>query len=100
VDLSIGSTATTTGDKAIDLVDKAGARTQVPMLSLRQQEGKGGAAHPRLPRRVESSARSTELSIAQVLCEKISRALEVHHGPTGRRGPIAVAELEGFSRSA
>jgi ATP-dependent Clp protease ATP-binding subunit ClpC len=59
-------------DKAIDLVDKAGARTQVPMLSLRQQEAKGGTAITRPSPETGIVGTVTELIIAQVLSERIS----------------------------
>ena len=75
-------------DKAIDLVDKAGARTQVPMLSLRQQEGKGGTAITRASPEAGIVGTVNELIIAQVLSEKISVPPEVIKG-----------HLEGMSQS-
>lgn len=63
-------------DKAVDLVDKAGARMQVPFLSMMQTdkgveikpEGKAGYAEV------------TELAIAQVLSDKINVPLEIITG--------------------
>jgi len=63
-------------DKAVDLVDKAGARMQVPFLSMMQpdkvaeikSEGKAGYAEV------------TELAIAQVLSDKINVQLEIITG--------------------
>ena len=63
-------------DKAVDLVDKAGARMQVPFLSMMQpgkgveikSEGKAGYAEV------------TELAIAQVLSDKINVPLEIIAG--------------------
>ena len=75
-------------DKAIDLVDKAGARTQVPMLSLRQREGKGGAAVTEASPTAGVFGTVTELVIAQVLSQKMGVPLEVITG-----------HLEGMSQS-
>ncbi|MFA4829796.1 MAG: ATP-dependent Clp protease ATP-binding subunit [Thermodesulfovibrionales bacterium] len=63
-------------DKAVDLVDKAGARMQVPFLSMMQpgkgveikSEGKSGYAEV------------TESTIAQVLSDKINVPLEIIAG--------------------
>jgi len=71
-------------DKAVDLVDKAGARRQVPVLSYRRKDKPAGQAdkgeHVLEP--------VTELVIAQVLSEKISVPLENITG-----------HIEGMSRS-
>ena len=76
-------------DKAIDLVDKAGARTQVPMLSMRVDDSRSGTAMAAEPgRAVGVYGAVTEVVIAQVLCEKIGVPLEVVTG-----------HLEGMSRS-
>lgn len=67
-------------DKAIDLADKAGARTRIPRLSMSpDMRVTGGTA---------SSLKVTELTIAQVLSEKVGVPLEVITG-----------YLEGMSRS-
>ena len=63
-------------DKAVDLVDKAGARMQVPFLSM-MQPGKVTAIKP------EGKAGYgdvTELAIAQVLSDKINVPLEIIAG--------------------
>lgn len=75
-------------DKAIDLVDKAGAQTQVPMLSMRQGEDKttGG---PLVETGLRASNREvTGMTVAQVLSEKIGVPLE-----------IVTGHLEGMSQS-
>jgi len=59
-------------DKAVDLVDKAGARTQVPVLSYRKKDKPAGPADKGEP----VLEPVTELVIAQVLSEKISIPLE------------------------
>jgi ATP-dependent Clp protease ATP-binding subunit ClpC len=68
-------------DKAIDLADKAGARTQVPMLSMNQGISKQGSGEAQ-------QQDVTEVTIAQVLSDKIGIPLEVITGYT-----------EGMSRS-
>jgi ATP-dependent Clp protease ATP-binding subunit ClpC len=71
-------------DKAIDLVDKAGARTRVPVLSMmpggkdgrrEREDGRGIAAGAE-----ETSGEVTELTVAQVLSDKIGVPLEVVTG--------------------
>ena len=60
-------------DKAIDLVDKAGARTRVPVLSM-MPGGKGiGVARP-------GGTEVTEVTIAQVLADKVGVPLEIITG--------------------
>ncbi len=56
-------------DKAIDLVDKAGARTRVPLLSMRPGSKTAGDA--------KTVGEVTEITIAQVLSEKFGVPLEV-----------------------
>ena len=75
-------------DKAIDLVDKAGARTQVPMLSMRQGDGQNGTAIAEAGPASGVFGTVTEVVIAQVLSEKIGVPLEVITG-----------HIEGMSRS-
>ena len=88
-------------DKAIDLVDKAGARTQVPVLSMRQvheerrADRRGGTPEPH-----GVSGEVTELSIAQVLSEKMGVPLEVITGHTGRHEPIAAVRDGGGPQEA
>ncbi len=57
-------------DKAVDLVDKAGSRTQVPVLSYR----------PGAKTEVQAGGEVTGLTIAQVLSEKIGIPLEIITG--------------------
>ena len=59
-------------DKAIDLVDKAGARTRVPLLSMRPGSKAAGGG--------KVVGEVTEITIAQVLSEKIGVPLEVITG--------------------
>jgi ATP-dependent Clp protease ATP-binding subunit ClpC len=75
-------------DKAIDLLDKAGARTQIPMLSMIQgAKTEGDAATEAAgPQGVVGDV--TGLTIAQVLSEKIGVPLEIISG-----------YMEGISRS-
>ena len=75
-------------DKAIDLVDKAGARTRVPMLSMMP------GVKP-----VESSGvygEVTETTIAQVLSEKIGVPVEVI---TGHLGGMEMSRLQNLEAS-
>jgi len=71
-------------DKAIDLVDKAGARTRIPVLSMRldRKEGETGLEEG------VGFTEVTELTIAHVLFEKTKIPLEVITG-----------HLEGMARS-
>jgi ATP-dependent Clp protease ATP-binding subunit ClpC len=74
-------------DKAIDLVDKAGARTRVPMLSMMP------GVKP-----VESSGvygEVTETTIAQVLSEKIGVPVEVITGHLSGTEMSRLQNLEG-----
>jgi len=57
-------------DKAVDLVDKAGSRTQVPVLSYR----------PGAKTEVQAGGEMTALTIAQVLSEKIGVPVEIITG--------------------
>lgn len=79
-------------DKAIDLVDKAGARTRIPVLSMRadaatlsdgEQSGGGGAE-------------VTALTIAQVLCEKVGVPLAVVAGHLEGTGRSRLLDLKPF----
>jgi ATP-dependent Clp protease ATP-binding subunit ClpC len=75
-------------DKAIDLVDKAGARTQIPVLSMKPgaRGAAGGKDSAPAPHGVLCEV--TELTIAQVLSEKMGVPLE-----------IIMGHIEGMSRS-
>jgi ATP-dependent Clp protease ATP-binding subunit ClpC len=83
-------------DKAIDLVDKAGARTQVPMLSLGQKKGQGGAAITPTSPEAGIVGTVTELIIAQVLSEKMSVPLEVITGHLEGMSQSRLLDLEAF----
>jgi ATP-dependent Clp protease ATP-binding subunit ClpC len=71
-------------DKAIDLVDKAGARTNVPLLSMMPR----GAA--------DMGGEVTALIIAQVLSEKIGVPLEVITGHLEGMGRSRLLGMETF----
>jgi ATP-dependent Clp protease ATP-binding subunit ClpC len=60
-------------DKAIDLVDKAGARTRIPLLSGWVE---GDEINPELTETIEV----TELTIAEVISEKMGLPLEIITG--------------------
>jgi ATP-dependent Clp protease ATP-binding subunit ClpC len=81
-------------DKAIDLVDKAGAHTRIPMLSVRPGD--------KLPTPAEVygtgelGGEITALTIAQVLSEKIGVPLEVISGHLDGLDRSRLLELEGF----
>jgi ATP-dependent Clp protease ATP-binding subunit ClpC len=75
-------------DKAIDLVDKAGARARIPILSMSpDMRGAGEAA---------SAQEVTELIIAQVLSEKIGVPLEVITGYLEGMSQSRLTHLESF----
>lgn len=82
-------------DKAIDLVDKAGARTQVPMLSMRVDDSRSGTAMAAEPGRAAGVYGAvTEVVIAQVLCEKIGVPLEVITGHLEGMSHLRLLEME------
>lgn len=70
-------------DKAIDLVDRAGARARVPVLSMGPRRDGAG-----LGKGADISTEVTELTIAQVLSEKTGVPLE-----------IIIGHLEGMAQS-
>jgi ATP-dependent Clp protease ATP-binding subunit ClpC len=74
-------------DKAIDLLDKAGARTKIPMLSMKQGEKDASGA---------VLGEVTELTIARVLSEKIGVPLDVITGQLGGAEKSRLLELEAF----
>jgi ATP-dependent Clp protease ATP-binding subunit ClpC len=75
-------------DKAIDLLDKASAMTRVPELSMRMN-GPGNKETIDEPAEADATTSTvTELSVAQVLSQKMSLPLEIITG-----------HLEGMSRS-
>ena len=75
-------------DKAIDLVDKAGARTQIPVLSMRPGAPGEAGGRDGTPAPHGVLGEVTELTIAQVLSEKTGVPLE-----------IIMGHIEGMSRS-
>jgi ATP-dependent Clp protease ATP-binding subunit ClpC len=80
-------------DKAIDLVDKAGARTRVPMLSFKQGERKvGGTGEGRLSQ--ELVCEVTEITIAEVLAEKIGVPIEIITGHVKGTSKSRLIEME------
>jgi len=75
-------------DKAIDLIDKAGARTRIPILSMMLGD-----------KPVSASAvfgEVTELTVARVLSEKIGVPLDVITGQLGGTEKSRLLELESF----
>ena len=88
-------------DKAIDLVDKAGARTRVPMLSM-MPGGKDGRRETEDRRRetedgrLETGGEVTELTVAQVLSDKIGVPLEVVTGHLEGMAQSRLLELNSF----
>ena len=81
-------------DKAIDLVDKAGARTRVPILSMRSDGKKDVAVDAAKP--IETGAEVNGMTIAQVLAEKIGVPLEVITGHLEGMNQSRLLELEAF----
>jgi ATP-dependent Clp protease ATP-binding subunit ClpC len=78
-------------DKAIDLVDKAAARTRVPLLSMGPGGLQGGEGR--------AFGDVTETSIAQVLSEKIGVPLEVIAGHLEGAKKSRLLELEAFLKT-
>jgi ATP-dependent Clp protease ATP-binding subunit ClpC len=80
-------------DKAIDLVDKAGARTRVPILSLKQGEQRaGGTDEGRDPQ--AGFGEVTEITIAEVLAEKMGVPMEVITGHVKGASQSRLMEME------
>jgi ATP-dependent Clp protease ATP-binding subunit ClpC len=73
-------------DKAIDLVDKAGARKRVPMLSMAPGGPKPGGVDDGV----------TEQTIAQVLSEKMGLPLDVVAGHLAGTSQARLLEMEPF----
>jgi ATP-dependent Clp protease ATP-binding subunit ClpC len=85
-------------DKAIDLVDKAGARTHVPLLSMGATTGdEGGMSGPASP--ADGRAVVTGTSIGEVLAEKLGLPLEVVTGYMEGMGQLRLRDLEAYLRS-
>jgi ATP-dependent Clp protease ATP-binding subunit ClpC len=83
-------------DKAIDLVDKAGARTQVPMLSLRQGGGQDATAIAEASPATGVCGTVTEQAVAQVLSEKMGVPLEIISGHLEGMSQSRLLDLEAF----
>jgi ATP-dependent Clp protease ATP-binding subunit ClpC len=85
-------------DKAIDLVDKAGARARVPVLSMEPgmdyQAGSGRGTAPVAGRPVV-----TELTVAEVLAEKVGLPLEIVTGYLEGMGQMRLGDLEAYLNS-
>lgn len=67
-------------DKAIDLVDKAGARTQVPVLSMVFDNNKNAPKETKTDGEAGSFGSVTETTVAAVLSDKIGVPLEIVTG--------------------
>ncbi|MCX6035137.1 MAG: ATP-dependent Clp protease ATP-binding subunit, partial [Chloroflexi bacterium] len=78
-------------DKAIDLVDKAGARTRVPLLSKRPGSKRVGDS--------KVVGEVSEITIAQVLSEKMGVPLEVITGHMVGMKKSRLLELEAFLKT-
>lgn len=80
-------------DKAIDLVDKAAARTRVPLLSMRGDDIGKQSTSPSLFGEV------TEVTVAEVLAEKIGLPVEITSGHLEGMQQSRLLELEAFLKS-
>ncbi|MBM4333550.1 MAG: ATP-dependent Clp protease ATP-binding subunit [Deltaproteobacteria bacterium] len=95
VDLSIRfDVAHRLPDKAIDLVDKAGARIRIPLLSGWKEGDKVKASAG--TKGIESPGEVTEVTIAQVLSEKMSLPLELITGHIDGMKQSFLLGLESF----
>jgi ATP-dependent Clp protease ATP-binding subunit ClpC len=81
-------------DKAIDLVDKAGARTRIPILSMGPGQKLPASTEALMAN--EMSGEIGALTIAQVLSEKIGVPLEVISGHLDGLERSRLLDLEGF----
>lgn len=81
-------------DKAIDLVDKAGARTKIPMLSMRMDKDRDKSLKE--PTGFGGGAEVTEFTIAQVLAEKMAVPIEIITGHLEGVTQSRLLELESF----
>jgi ATP-dependent Clp protease ATP-binding subunit ClpC len=75
-------------DKAIDLIDKAAARTRIPVLSM-ISGGKAADVN-------QAQSEVTELTVARVLSEKIGVPLDVIIGQLGTMERSRLLDLEAF----
>jgi len=85
-------------DKAIDLVDKAAARTRIPFLSMKQDRPGDDLGLLENPDTVGIGAEVTEKTIAQVLSEKIGVPMEIIAGHLEGIAPSRILELHEFLR--
>ena len=83
-------------DKAIDLVDKAGARTRIPSLSMRMDKEEDQVKPTAGSTRIGDRAQVTEFTIAQVLSEKMEVPLEIITGHLEGVTQSRLLELESF----
>jgi ATP-dependent Clp protease ATP-binding subunit ClpC len=81
-------------DKAIDLVDKAGARTKIPMLSMGMDKFRDKSFKE--PTGIGGGGEVTELTIAQVLSEKMGVPIEIITGHLEGMTQSRLLELESF----
>jgi ATP-dependent Clp protease ATP-binding subunit ClpC len=81
-------------DKAVDLVDKAAARTQIPALSMRLDKKENDRPEKDDVGAVEHRAAVTELTIAQVLSDKIGVPIEIITGLMEGVAQSRLLELE------
>lgn len=81
-------------DKAVDLVDKAAARTQIPALSMRLDKKENARPEKDDVGEVEHRAAVTELTIAQVLSDKIGVPIEIITGLMEGVAQSRLLELE------
>jgi ATP-dependent Clp protease ATP-binding subunit ClpC len=75
-------------DKAIDLIDKAGARTRIPILSVMLGDKAASG--------IQAFGEVTDLTVARVLSEKIGVPLEVITGYAADGETSRLLELEAF----
>jgi len=75
-------------DKAIDLIDKAGARTRIPILSMMVGDKAASGTHV--------NGEVTEMTVARVLSEKIGVPLDVIMGHIESGEKSRLLELEAF----
>lgn len=89
-------------DKAIDLVDKAAARTRIPVLSKPEFKIKGDhGAGRQASEKDESKAKNevTDITIAQVLSDKTSIPLDIITGHLEEIGESRLLKLEEFLKN-
>jgi ATP-dependent Clp protease ATP-binding subunit ClpC len=83
-------------DKAIDLADKACARTRTPVLSMKLERKQEMVKPLKEAGEIESCGEVSEMTIAQVLSEKVGIPLEVIAGHLEGMTQSRVRELEPF----